>query len=93
MINNSLIETDLLNSKIQLIMRQTNYTEEIIREKLNKYNFNEIDVIKDYLGISEKKIKNNSVNQMIYKEIRNHLNNSLNDYHKRVENGEVKKIV
>jgi hypothetical protein len=90
----SLIETDLLNSKVQMIMRQTDYTEEIVREKLKYFNFNEMDVIKDYLGIKPKKEKQiNSVNQTIYKEIRKHLDGSLEDYHKRVENGEVKKVV
>ena len=90
----SLIETSKLNDKIQIIMRQTNYTEIVSREKLNQFNFDEIAVIKDYLGIVDKpKQTVVSVNQTIYKEIRSHLDSSLRDYHKRVDNGEVKKVV
>ena len=55
--NISLVETDLIDDKIQKIMRQTDYSEDLAREKLKEFHFNEIDVIKSYLGISEKKNK------------------------------------
>ena len=71
----SLIESDQLNEKIQIILRQTDYTEEIAREKLKKYNFNEIAVIKYYFGITEKKEPiTKSLNQEIYKHLRHKLN-------------------
>jgi hypothetical protein len=71
----SLIESDQLNEKIQIILRQTDYTEEVAREKLNKYNFNEIAVIKYYFGIPEKKEPiTKSLNQEIYKHLRHKLN-------------------
>ena len=90
----SLIETDQIADKIQIIIRQTNYSEEVAKEKLLQYNFNEISVIKSYLGISEK--KNNqvkSINQEIYKQLRHKLDSNMRDYQVRVEKGEVKKIV
>ena len=91
---NLLIETSNIDDKIQIIMRQTNYNEIVGREKLIKFNFDEISVIKDYLGIVDKpNITVKSVNQTIYKEIRSYLDSSLKDYHKRVDNGEVKKVV
>jgi hypothetical protein len=92
--NSSVSEIDIINNKIQLITRQTDYTEDIIREKLKYFNFDEIAVIKDYLGIVVKpKPAVKSINQAIYKEIRGYLDSSLLDYHKRVDNGEVNKVV
>jgi hypothetical protein len=92
--NISLVETDQIAVKIQIILRQTDYTEEKAREKLQQFDYNEIAVIKDYFGITEKKappIK--SVNQAIYKQLRSHLDGAMKDYRDRVDKGEVKKIV
>jgi len=90
----SLIETDQIADKIQIIMRQTNYSEEIAKEKLLQYNFNEISVIKSYLGINETKPSQvKSINQEIYKQLRHKLDSNMRDYQVRVEKGEVKKIV
>ena len=92
--NISLVETDQIDGKIQVILRQTDYSEDKAREKLQQFGYNEIAVIKDYFGITEKKappIK--SVNQAIYKQLRSHLDSSMKDYRDRVEKGEVKKII
>lgn len=92
--NISLVETDKIEGKIQVILRQTDYTKETAREKLEKFNFDEIAVIKDYFGIPEKKpepIK--SINQAIYKQLRSHLDSAMKDYRNRVDKGEAKKIV
>jgi len=90
----SLSNASQIEDKIQLILRQTDYTECLCREKLIQYNYDELLVIKEYFGISEKKTDTiKSVNQEIYKQFRNHLNNSMKDYQKRVENGEAKKII
>jgi hypothetical protein len=92
--NISLVETDKIDEKIQKIMRQTDYSENVAREKLKEYNFDEIATIKAYLGITEKKaLPVKSVNQEIYKQLRSRLNSNMKDYQSRVEKGEVKKIV
>jgi hypothetical protein len=92
--NIALVETSQIDSKVQLIMRQTDYTEEVAREKLKIFNFNEIAVIKDYFGITEKKAPEiKSVNQAIYKQLRGHLDGAMRDYHERVDKGEAKKII
>jgi hypothetical protein len=92
--NISLVETDQIDEKIQKVMRQTDYSENVAREKLKEYNFDEIATIKDYLGITEKKaLPVKSVNQEIYKQLRSRLNSNMKDYQVRVEKGEVKKIV
>ena len=92
--NISLVETDQTDEKIQKIMRQTDYSENVAREKLKEYNFDEIATIKAYLGITEKKaLPIKSVNQEIYRQLRSRLNSNMKDYQSRVEKGEVKKIV
>ena len=93
--NISLVETDQIDGKIQIIMRQTDYTEEKAREKLGEFKFHEMSVIRDYFGITEKKApeKVTSVNQEIYKQLRGHLDGAMKNYRERVDNGEVKKIV
>jgi hypothetical protein len=92
--NISLVETDQIDEKIQKVMRQTDYSEDVAREKLKEYNFDEIATIKAYLGITEKKaLPVKSVNQEIYKQLRTRLNSNMKDYQTRVEKGEVKKIV
>ena len=89
----SLVETDQIEEKIQKVMRQTDYTEEMAREKLKLFNYDEILVIKSYLGISDKKVQPiKSVNQEIYKQLRYRLDSNMRNYQERVENGEAKKI-
>jgi hypothetical protein len=93
--NISLVETDQIEGKVQIILRQTDYTEEIVREKLSEFKFDEMAVIRDYFGIKEKKTPENisSVNQAIYKQIRSHLDGAMRNYRERVDKGEVKKVV
>jgi hypothetical protein len=93
--NIPLVETDQLDGKIQIVMRQTDYTEAKAREKLRELNFNEMAVIRDYFGIAEKKPseKITSVNQAIYKQLRSHLDGAMRDYRERVDKGEAKKII
>lgn len=92
--NISLVETDKIEEKILKIMRQTDYSHDIASEKLRNNNFNEIATIKEYLGIPEKKeIPMKTINQEIYKQLRSKLNSNMQDYQKRVERGEVKKVV
>ena len=76
---------DSIDQKISIIMRQTDYSREVALEKLQVFDFNEINVIKDYVGIKEKPTnKVTSVNQEIYKQIRNRLNTAMRDYNNRV---------
>ena len=92
----SIIETDQIEEKVQKIMRQTDYSQEIATEKLKEYGFDEIATIKAYLGVPEKKTSTSqvkSVNQEIYKQLRNKLDSSMRDYQGRVERVEVKKVV
>jgi hypothetical protein len=80
-----------LSYKIQIILRQTNYTEVEASNKLDEFDNDEIKVIKDFLGIPQKKEKPiQSVNQEIYKQIRFKLENCRKDFELRKEINETK---
>ena len=82
----SFMETDVLDNKIQLIMRQTNYTYDESKQKLQDYQYNELKVIRAFMGIPEKKetpVK--SINQEIYRQIRYRLDASMSEYNKKKE--------
>ena len=61
-----------LSEKIQIILRQTDLTEDLVREKLAEHNEDHMKVIREYLGIAEKKAPEQmkSVNQEIYRQFR-----------------------
>jgi hypothetical protein len=90
----SLVETSQIAEKVQKILRQTDYTEEIAIEKLKENNFDELKVIRSYFGISEKVNKQiKTLNQEIYKQIRYRLDSNMRDYNERVEKGDAKKVM
>lgn len=88
----SLVETDLIEEKIQKVMRQTDYNEETAREKLSQHNFDEIATIKTYLGVTQKKAPMKSLNQEIYKQLRYRLDTNMSEYRTRAEKGEAKQL-
>ena len=80
-----------IQEKIQMILRQTDFSEEDAKNKLKEFNYDHIQVIKSYLGITEKKeppIK--TVNQEIYKQIRHRLDSNMREYNLRKERDETK---
>lgn len=80
----SSVDENELQKKIDMIMRQSDYTEENARERLAQFNGDHLLVIKEYLGIPEKKIEAvKSVNQEIYKQIRYNLDGAMRDYNNR----------
>ena len=87
-------DSDEIEKKIQIILRQTEYKEEEAYKKLQEYNYDEISVIRYYLGISKKKPNEpvKSINQEIYKQLRYRLDDTMRNYHERVEKGEAKKL-
>jgi hypothetical protein len=77
-------KTDTLKEDelVQIVLRQTNYSEAEARDKLKEFNNDAILVIKSYFGIAEKKApeKVKSVNQEIYKQFRLKLDSSMKEY-------------
>lgn len=91
--NISFVETDKIDDNVQIILRQTDYTEEIAKEKLKEFNYDHMAVIRAYFGIPEKKPQTvKSVNQEIYKQLRHRLDGNMRNYQERVERGEAKKL-
>jgi hypothetical protein len=78
----SFFSNDDLNKHVKNVMSQTNYTEEQAIEKLKLFNCDYMRVIKDYMGIPEKKKERNvkSVNQEIFRQIRTKLDNTMKEY-------------
>jgi hypothetical protein len=65
------VSNEDLEERIQLVMRQTDYTQEVAREKLTAHNYDAIKCIKAYMGITEKKAPVQvSLNQQIYRQLR-----------------------
>jgi len=91
--NISFVETGKIDENVQIIMRQTDYTEEIAKEKLKEFNYDHIAVIKSYLGVPNKKAAPvKSVNQEIYKQLRYRLDSNMRNYQERAEKGEARKL-
>jgi hypothetical protein len=64
------MDSQEIENKIKMIQRQTDYDENTAKDKLILFNNDVVLVIKNYLGISEKKENINSINQEIYKQMR-----------------------
>lgn len=75
--------SDIRNNQIvEMIIRQTDYTKEEAIEKLKKHNNNYLQVLKEYMNdekVTEKKEESKSLNQNIYSNIRNFLDNSIKE--------------
>ena len=72
-------DSEQKNRKIEIILRQTDYSEDKAREKLQQFDYNINSVVKDYFGITEKKEPIKSINQSIYKQLRQHLHISTKE--------------
>ena len=68
---------------LNLVLSQTNYTEDEAKEKLELFNNDYMKVLKEYLRIPEQKEKINSVNQEIFKQMRKNLDVSMKEYRKQ----------
>ncbi len=81
----SFFSNDDIEHNVKKVMSQTNYTEEEAKEKLRLFNCDYMRVIKDYMGIPEKKEekKVKSVNQEIYRQLRTKLDSSMKEYREK----------
>jgi len=80
----SFFSNEDLDIHVKKVMSQTNYTEEEAKEKLKLFNCDYIKVLKDYMGIPDKKPeKLKSVNQEIYKQIRTKLDMNMKEYREK----------
>jgi hypothetical protein len=76
-----------MSQEISMIMRQTNYSEEVAKNKLNQHNNNIMKVIEEYMGIKEeKKAPMVSVNQEKYNHFRKLMDSAEQNYRERNNN-------
>ena len=78
---------------IAMVMRQTDYSEEIAIEKLTEYKGNFEKVIRDYLigtPIVEPTVKDQSLNQRVFGEIRSYMDEASSAYYKKNEAMEIR---
>ena len=76
-----IVSNDDIDKFINIIKTQTTYDDYFAIKKLKDFNYDYMKVIRDYMGIKEKKpepIK--SVNQEIYKQIRRNLDTTMKEY-------------
>ena len=81
----SFVSNDAINDLVKKVMAQTDYTEDKATTKLQEFNYDLMRVLKDYMGIPEKKAdsKIKSVNQEIYRQIRYSLDISMKEYREK----------
>jgi hypothetical protein len=86
-------DKEATREKVEIVMRQTDYNEEVALEKLREFNGDHIRVIKAYMGIAEKKeLPVVSVNQEIYRQLRHRLDDSMRDYNKKQREKQAKEL-
>ena len=77
-------------------MRQTTYSFKEAAMKLQEFNGEPVDVIKDFMGATNTKIKKETpktTNQMVFSEIRNFMDDVNKGYNNRKQRAEqIKKI-
>ena len=66
-------KAEILSKMIDMVTRQTEYTYDEAKEKLEKNNFDYNIVIKEYMGIKPKQETKKTLNQEIFKQIRTNM--------------------
>ena len=70
---------------VDIVLRQTTLSRDEVIERLEKNENNYVKVIEEFMGINKNKQKNNlTLNQQIYKEIRNVMDNASNNFRNNV---------
>jgi hypothetical protein len=68
------------------VMRQTDYTEEYAIKKLTQHDMDVEIIIKEWMGINNKKNCNRSNNQKIFDEFRKFLDDASTNYYSTKKN-------
>ena len=75
---------------LSLVLRQTDYTEEEAKVQLEKYNFNYLELLKDYMGIEKKEEKVCvTANQERYRLIREAMDDKEEKYRQKKKQEEM----
>ena len=74
-------KAEILSKMIDMVTRQTEYTYEEAKERLEKNNFDYNIVIKEYMGIKPKEEERRTLNQEIFKQIRNNMDTASKNFY------------
>ena len=79
------ITNDEINSRLQIVKSQTNYSEDESVRKLVEMNYDVNMVLRDYMGIKEKPktIGVNKINNEIFRQFRKRLDSSMKEYREK----------
>jgi gas vesicle protein len=79
-----IVSNEDIDKYINIIKAQTNYDDYFAVQKLKEFNYDYMKVIRDYMGIKDKKVEPiKSVNQEIYKQIRRNLDTTMKEYREK----------
>jgi hypothetical protein len=79
---------EYMDTPIDIVMRQTDYTKEVASEKLITHKNDIFSVIREWQAgpqTADKSESSNSTSQLIYKEIRNMMGNAAANYRRKKE--------
>lgn len=74
-------KADILHKMIEMVTRQSDYTYDVAKQHLEDNKWDYIVVLRNYMGITEKKGKKLSVNQEKFKQIRNNMDIAGSKYY------------
>tara|TARA_Y100000591_G_C21626966_1_gene590792 strand:- start:551 stop:826 length:276 start_codon:yes stop_codon:yes gene_type:complete len=72
----------ILHEMIEMVTRQTEYDYDTAKAKLEQNEWNYTTVIREYMGVTEKKPIKKTLNQEIFKQIRNHMDIASSNYYR-----------
>jgi len=86
---NDRVHNSLKHFCVELVVRQTDYNQEKAKSELERYDYNYLNLLKDYMGVKDK-TENVCVtsNQERYRLIRETMDNVEENYLKKKELGE-----
>ena len=75
-------QANVLHEMIEMVTRQTEYDYDKAKEKLEQNDWNYTKVIREYIGITETPEPKKTLNQEIFKQIRNHMDLASSNYYR-----------
>ena len=74
-------KAEILSKMIDMVTRQTEYNYDEAKKKLQENNFDYNIVIKEYMGIKPKQKDKITLNQEIFKQIRNNMDTASKNFY------------
>ena len=75
-------QTQILHEMIEMVTRQTEYDYDTAKIELESNNWDYKNVIRKYMGVTEKNETKKTLNQEIFKQIRNHMDMASSNFYK-----------